>query len=201
MPGRQTEFNYLIASGAPAVLATDLSSLAPAVQAEVALDELVLAARLHLAQSSLLGFRPGQGTLVDLYAAMQTWPNDLDVAFPWDFSDPAAQRIPGWEPALDGPARPTNVVIGLEAANTLYINLGCAAVTTLRSGAAIASPAAIEVWQVVDGDLIRRMSGAASGIQIGPFPAGQPVTLMLIARDADGRPSYPTAFVSATPHT
>lgn len=201
MPGRQSDFNYLIAAGAPAVLAADLTSLVPAVQAEVALDELVVAARLHLAQAGLLGFRPGQGVLVDLYAAMQSWSEDLGVEFPWDFSDPAAQRMPGWQPAPDGPARPTSVVIGLESSNTLYINVGCAAVTTLRSGGALGTSATIEVWQVVNGDLKLKKSGAASGMQLGPFPADQLVTLTLVARDAEGRRSYPTAFVSITPHT
>lgn len=200
MPALHTEFERLIASGVPALAVAELTSLAPAVLVETDLGELIDHLRWELADSSSLAYRPSARNLAQLIAACQAWPADLGISWPWDFSDAGQRGYPDWQPAPDGPARPTAVVLALEPANTRYINLGCAPVTTTRGGESLGAPAAIEVWQAPGGDLQLVATGAASGMQIGPFPAGQAVTLTLIARDAVGRASYPTAFVTATPH-
>lgn len=200
MPAQQTEFEYLISSGVPALAVAALASLAPAVASEIDLGDLIANLRWRLGESSSLGFRPSRANLTRLIAACQAWPEDLGILWPWDFGDSGQRGYPDWNPAPDGPARPTEVAIELEGSNTLYVNLNCAPVTKLRSGATLGAPLTIEVWQAISGDLKLQKIGAASGIQLGPFPAGQPVTFVLIARDAEGQGSYPTAFVSATPH-
>jgi hypothetical protein len=200
MPAQQTERDYLIASGAAALAVAELTSLTPAVQAEVDLGDLIGHLRWEPGTTDSLAFRPSRQNLTRLIVACQAWPEDLGLTWPWDFSDSGQRGYPDWELPGDGPARPTDVVIGLEASNPLYINLGCACVTTTRAGVSLANPAAIEIWQATGGDLHLIKTGSANGMQIGPFPAGQRVTLTLIARDAEGRASYPTAFVSATPY-
>lgn len=204
MPAQATEAGYLIASGAQTAIAAQLSSLAPAIQAEIKLDELIAAMRFILAQT--LGFRPSQGTLVNLLAAMEATPADLAISFPWSFADPWSWNgMPGWQPAPNGPTRPTGIAIALESTNKLYINFGSNPnpVTTERSPGAEpqALTCSIEAWRASGSGLAYVATIPQAGYQIGPLPANEPVALTLLARDQFDRLSYPTSFLTLTPHT